>query len=273
VFFSDYPACREHVEPPTLDAAEYELDGRGDGVLMSRVMILRFARAQRKVRLRLDKWIGPAANPFRYERSCGKLLTGIEFAGYTQRTQVKLLGASARSPLPVGIWNLIQLPFGGEMLIPTYARTQPRVLFGDIPPGSLKCDGDGLRFRMDLPGEHKIAVRAAALTGRVGYIWKAERDWSLVVRNFFIDPSGEYVDVPKDEPSDLGYAVHAVNVSSGLGDFCELEYHAPALGCNRQSVESVDVSQVWAFRGTKAAIAELGERLLGMRPATGGGGS
>ncbi|MBN2581145.1 MAG: hypothetical protein JXB10_19345 [Pirellulales bacterium] len=268
VFFPDYPRCRRHVEQPALDAAEYRLEARDDGVALTRAMTLRFHRAGRTMRLQLSKEIGPAANPLRRETAVKKLMAKIGYAGYTQRTRLRLLGASARAPLPVGIWNLIQLPLGGEMLIPTYVQTGPRLLFGDVPPQALSTEPRCLRFRINLPGEHKIAVRAAASTGRVGYVWKDRRDWSLVVRNFFIDPSGEYVDVPKDEPTDFGYAIHAVNVSSALGDFCEMEYHAPALGCHPRSIEGADVSQVWAFRGPRAAIAGLSERLLGVRPST-----
>jgi hypothetical protein len=267
IFFPDYPRCQNHVEPPALDATEYTVDAGPSGVTLTRAMTLSFFRAQKKIRLRLSKWVGPALNPLRHEQSAKRLLARIEYAGYTQQTHVKLLGSIAMSPIPVGIWNLIQLSHGGEMIIPTYRQAQPRVLFGHIPADALAVETRCVRFRANLRGEHKIAVRAAVSTGRVGYVWKSGRDWSLLVRNFFVNPSGEYVDVPKDDPTDYGYAVHAVNVLSGLGNFCELEYHAPAFGGNPQSVESTDVSQVWAFRGPKAAIGKLAEMLLGVKPS------
>ncbi len=264
IFFPDYPACRQHVEPAALDAAPYATHVRTGGVTLARTMTLDFARAGRPLKFRLSKWVGPAPNPLRRERSLAGLLDGVEYAGYTQRTQLKLLGASARSPLPTAIWNLIQLPHGGELIVPTYQRTRPRVLFGHFPPRALAVGPRCLRVSMSLRGEHKLAIRAAASTGRVGYVYPAGRAWSLVVRNFFVNPSGDYVDVPKDEPTDLGYAIHAVNVLSALGDFCELEYHVPAVGQTPQSVESLDVSQVWAFRGAKAAIGKLAAVLLGV---------
>ena len=267
VFFPDYPRCQQHVEPATLDAAFYGVETRAGGVGMARAMTLRFARAKRSMRLRLTKWVGPAVNPLRYEQSAANLLDGVQYAGYTQRTEVTLLGESAHPPLPMGIWNLIQLPHGGELVVPTYWRTRPRVLFGSFPPSALATEDHCLRIAMNLPGEHKLAVRAAATTGRIGYFCRSGRAWSLVVRNFFVNPSGEYVDVPKDEPTDFGYAVHAVNVLSGLGDFCELEYHAPALGHDPHCVDSTDVSQVWAFRGPKTAIRRLGQLLLGVGPS------
>ena len=88
-----------------------------------------------------------------------------------------------------------------------------------------------------------------AVTGRVGYRYPA-RDgrWALVIRNFVVNPSGTYVDVPWDDPADLGYAFQACNVNSSLGSFSELEYHVPAIGPATGVLGSEDTSQVWAFR-------------------------
>jgi hypothetical protein len=240
---------------------------------MSRTMTLYFARAGRQVKLRLAKRLSSALNPLRHERGLQSLLSAVEYAGYTQLTHLKLVGESADNPLPIGIWNLLELPHGGELIVPTYRASRPRVLFGKVPAGALETGNQSVRMRMNLVGEQKIAIRAAAVTGRLGYVYRAGVHWSLVVRNFNVNPSGEYVDVPKDEPTDFGYAVHAVNVHSALGRFCELEYHAPALGLDPQQTEATDVSQVWAFRGPKAAIGRLGACLLGVSlfPAIGGG--
>ena len=98
VFFPDYPRCQQHVEPATLDAAFYGVETRAGGVGMARAMTLRFARAKRSMRLRLTKWVGPAVNPLRYEQSAANLLDGVQYAGYTQRTEVTLLGESPPAP-------------------------------------------------------------------------------------------------------------------------------------------------------------------------------
>ncbi len=123
-------------------------------------------------------------------------------------------------------------------------------------------------WRMRAQGEHKIAVRAVATTGRAGYL-RATRDAAtLVVRNFCVNPSGEYVDVPWSAPDDLGYALQACNVNSALGAFSELEHHAPAVKVgDRRLCE--DVSQVWAYRGKIEAVRAVAERLLGPLPAGG----
>ncbi len=67
--------------------------------------------------------------------------------------------------------------------------------------------------------------------GRAGYLWNRGGLWSLVVRNFFVNPSGAQVDVPKHDPDDPGYGFQVCRVDEPeFGSFCELQYHAPALG-------------------------------------------
>ncbi len=264
IFFPDYPDTRRHWEPPQLDACEYEIMEDAGRIGMARNMSLHFARAHRDVEMELTKWYEPAPNPLRWERDFVSSLACVRYAGYTQCTTLTLTNGSLDRATPAGIWNLIQLPHGGELLIPTYTRARPRILFGDIPADRLVCSDRLVQFRTDFPGEHKIAVRAAQATGRAGYLRRMGEVWSLVVRNFFVQPSGEYVDVPKDDPGDFGYAFHAVNVLSDLGDFCELEYHAPAIGRYKSQNSCLDVSQVWAFRGPAAFVRDIAHLLLGV---------
>ena len=173
----------------------------------------------------------------------------VEYAGYTQHTSLAIVGGDHTSP--VGLWNLVQMPHGGELLLPTFSRTEPKLIFGKIPAEDLVVSDQLVRYRMRQAGEHKIALRAVAVTGRVGYLFAQVGRWALVIRNFVVNPSGEYVDVPWDDPSDLGYATQACNVNSGLGQFSELEYHIPAIGGNTGRMRCDDTAQVWAFRGPR----------------------
>jgi len=262
IFFPDYPDVQRHWEPPQLDASEYVTED-DDGVLSLRqTMTLHLARSARDVELELTKVLGPAPNPLRYERRLKQQQATVEYAGYTLRVHLTLFD-DALSPPQLAVWNLVQLPWGGELLVPTYSRTQPRVLFGEIPPENLVCHDRLMRFKVNLQGEHKLAVRAVSTTGRSGYVYQSGSQCSLVIRNFAVNPSGMYVDVPKDEPEDLGYSVNAVNVKSRLGDFCEMEYHAPALGHDMESARGTDVSQMWAFRGARDDIDIIARELLG----------
>ena len=144
------------------------------------------------------------------------------------------------------------------MLIPTYFPTVPRVLFGTVSSADLETDDRLVRYRMRAAGEQKIAIRAVAAAGRIGYRYpSAEGQWSLVVRNVLINPSGLYVDVPWTDPQDFGYAIQACNIHSGLGSFSELEYHVPAVGSGTGCTQCEDVAQTWAFRGSPAEIDQI----------------
>jgi hypothetical protein len=101
----------------------------------------------------------------------------------------------------------------------------------------------------------------------VGYHYRAGRKRALIVRNFAVNPSGEYVDVPWKETDYFGFAVQACNVNSNLGQFSELEYHLPAIGGATGRTRCGDETQIWAFRGSPADIDRICALLLGGKAA------
>jgi hypothetical protein len=103
---------------------------------------------------------------------------------------------------------------------------------------------------------------AIATTGRAGYMYASGNQAVLVIRNFNVNPSGEYVDVHWQEPEKPGAAFQACNVNNALGSFSELEYHAPAIGLQLGKAVSEDESQVWAFRGPEPEVTTVARRLL-----------
>jgi len=263
-FLPHYPKTDVYFQQRSLDPGDYRpvQDDEGDRWINRLACVL--SRTGASVDLRIAKSFGPAANPLRYERPGPA--ESVEYAGYTQCTRLSIVGEGAAQAGPVGLWNLVQMPHGGDMIIPTYAPSAPRTLFGNVAPDDVSVEPHCIRYRMHAAGEHKIGVRACAVAGRIGYRYAAaDGRAALIVRNFSVNPSGEYVDAPWSEPSDLGYAVQACNVHSGLGSFSELEYHVPAAGRATGSVESVDVSQVWAFRGPAEDVDTISEQLLGTK--------
>ena len=264
-FFPNYPKLDVYFQQRSLDPGRYRVVRRGaDFKLVSRMKV-RHARSGKDNAIQITKALGPALNPLRYER--GLEFKGLEFAGYTQYTSLELLGPSQRSKAHLGLWNLVQMPHGGDMLIPTYSRHQPRHVFstvGTIPPKDIIVADHLIRYRMRQKGEHKISIRGVPVCGRVGYIYKTGSRWALIIRNFVVNPSGEYLDVPYNEPENLGFAVQACNVNSGLGQFNELEYHIPAIGYGTGRVRCDDEAQVWAFRGSKNTVEKVARVLLGV---------
>lgn len=262
-FFPDANST-EYWQPRPLDMSDYAVAKTGGGIQMSREMTLHLARSNRDVNLRLTKWFGPAPNPLRHERDMAATLGAVQYAGYSQRVSLQALDSVNPQP-GVGIWNLVQLPHGGEMLVPLYSRTVPQKCFGDMPADRMVIEDHVLRVRADFNGSHKIAIKAASLCGRTGYVYSQNGRWSLIVRNFLINPSGQYIDVQRHDPDDYGYAFQMCRVDElDFGSFCEMEYHAPALGALPNPDQSEDVSQLWAFRGTREAIDTITHQLLGV---------
>jgi len=256
-FFPNYPKTDVYWQPRELDPGNYQVITGGKGERLTNRATCLLSRSKARVELEITKSVGPAPNPLRRERGLSDLV--VEYAGYTQRTSLALLAGDA----PVGLWNLIQMPHGGDLLVPTYVRTEPKVVFGSFFPNDLAVGDRLIRYRMQARGEQKIAIRAVAVSGRIGYLYAAgDGRWALIVRNMFVNPSGLYVDVPWDDPEDFGYALQACNVNGALGTFSELEYHVPAVGPGTGRTHCEDVAQVWAFRGGREAIQRVVKSLL-----------
>jgi hypothetical protein len=263
IFFPKYPDLdmSTYWQPRQLDPGLYEAVSESGTIRLVNRLTLTLSRSKEQVSLEVAKWVGPAPNPLRYEKEFGG---PMQYAGYTQHTALKLdnQASSAR----IGLWNLVQMPHGGELLVSTYSKAEPKVYMGNIAPDDLIITEQLVRYRMRAKGEHKIGLRGVAMTGRVGYLYPVDGGESaLIIRNFFVNPSGEYVDVPWRETANLGFAIQACNVDSGLGSFSELEYHVPAIGRGTGLTSCEDVSQIWAFRGPAESVQAIAARLLGYR--------
>jgi|SRR5581483_11545430 len=267
IFFPKFPdlAMSTYWQPRQLDPGRYQaIEVNGSLRLVNRLS-LTLSRSKEEVALEISKWVGAAPNPLRYEQEWTSA-SGVRYAGYTQHTGLALTEFSDRTNAQIGLWNLVQMPHGGELLVPTYSKATPKVYMGEIAPADLVVTGRMVRYRMRANGEHKIGLRGAAMTGRVGYLYAAnDRDSALIIRNFFVNPSGQYVDVPWRETGNFGFAIQACNVNSALGAFSELEYHVPAIGGGTGLSSYEDVSQVWAFRGPTDSIRSIAGLLLGDR--------
>jgi hypothetical protein len=263
-FFPEGNSSR-YWQPRPLDMSEYAVEHTGGGIQLSREMTLPLSRSKTEAHFRLSKWFGPAAHPLRHEREMASALDQVEYAGYTQRVTIQSLQTSGE-PAKIGIWNLMQLPEGGDMLVPLYSETTPQKCFGDIPAGHVVLEDRLLRVnKANFAHSHKIAVKAAALCGRTGYVYSQGDRWSLAIRNFFVNLSGDYIDVQWSDEQDFGYAFQMCRVDEPeFGSFCEMEYHAPALGLLPDPTRSEDTSQVWAFRGCRDAIDAIARKLLGV---------
>lgn len=266
-FYPHYPDTgRQYLQPRQLDPGRFVASRTPTRVMLENTFAIHSFRREWTQSLRLRKTVSTIQNPFA-DGNVESFAAELEFAGYELQTSLELLDPPAPE-VEVGIWNLLQLPGGGEMIVPTYAPTTPMIYFGDIPAGDLRTESRCVRYRMSAPNEQKIGIDAMAVTGRAGYVRDDEEDAaiaSLVVRNFGVNAIGPYVDVPLHSPARGGHAFQACNIDADyLGRFAELEYHAPAIGARNGAMRSDDISQVFAFRGPRAIIAQAAHALLGV---------
>jgi hypothetical protein len=265
VFFPEFPDTSVYRLPRQLEPGHYEIENESECPRFVNKAIVALSRSQQDVPLEITKSWSSAANPLRYERLGKELAEKVDYAGYTQHTNLRFTQAGTDSMGPVGLWNLVQLPHGGEFLAPTYNRIEPKVYFGTVPLEDLRVTEHLIRYCMWAKGIQKIGIRAVSTPGRVGYLYQASSGWVLVIRNFFVNPSGEYLDVPwndSGETGDLGYSIQACNVNNNLGSFGELEYHVPAIGFDTGRDSSDDIAQIWAFRGSESGVRAVARMLL-----------
>ncbi len=257
-FFPEYPRLDRYWQQRELDPGQYEPSRVQGSLGWSTRARLTLSRTRQSVDLELSKRLSPALNPLRYGML--KVWDGLTFSGYTLTTTLHVAGDR---PPKIGIWQLLQMPHGGDMMVPTFSHVQPTVCMGTISEQDLEVEPQLVRYRMRATGEQKLCLHAPGLTGRAGYLWSKGEQASLVVRNFNVNPSGEYADVPWHQPDSPGFAFEACNVNSGLGAFSELEHHAPAIDAATGKSFSEDQSQVWAFRGPEPAVRSVAKHLLG----------
>jgi hypothetical protein len=110
-------------------------------------------------------------------------------------------------------------------------------------------------------------LRAPHLTGRVGFLKSfSSGDAQLIVRNFLIDPSSEYVEEPAGHRGCRGLAVHVYNDGGVFGGFGELECNGRTVG-GAADPSGTDDFGFWLFNGPEGRIRQIAAVLLGPAPA------
>ena len=265
-FFPDANS-NAYLQPRKLDMSDYDMERTNGGIQFSRQMTLHLARSNRDVSLRLTKWFGPADNPLRHERDMAAVNAAVEYAGYTQRVTMQCLDELAD-------------PQGGRRHLEPRATSARR----RNARAALQPHDAAEVLRRHSGGSHDDRGPRAADQGRFQRFAQNRAEggcdsaaapamstnrgnrYSLVIRNFFVNPSGQYIDVQRHDPDDYGYAFQMCRVDEPqYGSFCELEYHAPALGALPDPARSEDTSQLWAFRGDREAIDAIAQKLLGVK--------
>src|ERR1039458_9249407 len=138
-FFPKFPNIdiAGYWQPRSLDPGNYQLAKNDHGVKLINHLNIEGFRSKKKVELEISKSVAPAPNPLRYDAAIRS--GAVEYAGHTLLTSLRILGSDPNDIPLVGLWSLTQMPHRGELFIPTYCKSEPRIYFGlaDTPSGEL----------------------------------------------------------------------------------------------------------------------------------------
>ncbi|SFL58004.1 hypothetical protein SAMN03159341_107221 [Paenibacillus sp. 1_12] len=245
---------------PSIDPGHYTLDSKEKGCLtLQQNLVVDAYRAQKQLTLDLKKRICLIPDPL---KSIQKFHTPISYAylGYSMENTLTILNDESVS---LSLWNLVQLPAGGEIVVPTRGKAVVHDFFQPTGPSHLSVLPGEVRFKLDAQSQHKISIKVNDVTGRAGYIRKGkDGKHYLFIRQFDVDASAEYGDVPAHALSDKGHCVQCYNDSGDLGQFGELEYHTPMLDTSSGNKTLQDNNQVWCYSGKLEDMLRIQQSLL-----------
>lgn len=203
----------------------------------------------------IERYPAWAENPFRHINE--GWTKELSYAGYSQKTIFESLSCIENM---LSAWNILQLPIGGEVFIPVYGeRSAICGSLGIKNTRFFEIVNGGILVKTNREKNCLISIPPHMSTGRIGYIRQEGENWTLVIRNFNVNPSGEYLTCFNGSLKKPGYAVQCRSVSDGDSSHVELHYHVPANG----SQVIYDTSQTWCFRGNRKSIHHAAKCLLG----------
>lgn len=257
-FIPNFPSFDIYFQPREFDPGTYELTTENGELVLQNTFTSKLSRPKHTARLQITKRLAPALNPLRELSS--NSFSQLEYAGFALHTRLEILESTG--PVELNLWSLLQLPHGGDLIIPTFSRASVMHFMGEIGADDLSTTDQFIRYKMCAKGEQKIGVSSLYLSGRIGYLHENGADATLLIRNITVNPSAKYLDMPWESPGPTGAVVQACNVDSKLGAFSELEYHSPAIGGTTGVSICDDTSQLWAFSGSREVILCAARLLL-----------
>jgi hypothetical protein len=238
--------------PRTIDPGAYKVVKTGNGfATLSTVLIAPFRRSGGKIRLRLTKTVRAL------KRAPVKIPPGVSYCGYRLESVLKLAGRRPAGLHP-GLWNIMQVPGGGQIIVPVKGRGRP---VGFIGRPRYKLGAGLITCRVKAKESFKFSLKAGHCAGLMLCLNRSGSRSTLLARRFGVFAEDNYRDVPFDDPSAIGHVQQFYVDDGQLGQFGEMEYHAPALGI-RGRPQTTDVSETWAFAGPRRAIGAIAKDLI-----------
>ncbi len=259
----DHPSHEYYSVPAAIDPGDYQLE-TADATTLSMT-----ARGQ------IDNLV--SGRPFTFEiwRHVGLCdppceCKDIGYVGYTLRTLLRIT-APDRPGACYGLWQLMQVPPGGNVLVPLRGTAALVDYFQTGVAHHCRATASHVVFPVTGRAKHKLGLRAADVSGRMGYLREPTGDQAtLIVRDVpalaaagAVGACVRFADYPFWDPRRRDIALQFYNDDGGAGGFGEMEHHSVAATADTL-FQTQDSCHTWCFAGPRARIRALCTELLGI---------
>ena len=249
--------------PTAVDPGNYELNSKmNEIILKQRVSLTAYNLANGEKSLSLHRSIRPVKNPIRHINAIDELMEKVLFTGYEHIITIE---EDQRNDIVSETWDLIQVQPTGYMLIPCSPALEYSDYFEPMPQRFKTMKEDHARFKITGNRQYKIGLKAAHVLGRPAYFKRlGGGNASVVICNFFNNPSAYYAEEPAESVGNRGHSVHIYNDDGMFGGFGELECNGQTIGGNSGRSRSSDQLVFWFFTGKEEKIRQIILHLLGI---------
>jgi hypothetical protein len=165
----------------------------------------------------------------------------------------------------IGLWSILQVNPPGLMLNPItkYSGKLFYEYYDPFPAERLKPFNSGVAIFVDGARRYKLGFPPAHTRGTIGYLTRLNGNaYGLIVKSFFHNPDGRYVDKPPGDSRENGDVIQIYNhYEGGKMAFAELECHAPAETLSPGEEQAFSVAMLF-LAGEKRKVIEQAAALL-----------
>lgn len=174
------------------------------------------------------------------------------------RIQHRLELLRAKPGQRIDLWNVLQMPTGSRLLVPTRGPTKPMVYFNAFHNSDWEAGADALTWDFRGTAKAKVGLDLAQVTGCAGVLRPLARGrFAAMIWQYPLCPGMVY----SDGPSEARARNQIVQAWDGFG-FGELETHSPSVSL--EDPIFAEHSLLWCFCGdfdrVNAVAAELLDR-------------
>jgi len=259
----DHPSHTDYTVPAAIDPGDYRLEAVGPAAIsmITRGQIHNLVSG-RSFGFEIWRQISLCDAPC----TCN----GSSYVGYTTRTALSIRPPD-RQQACYGLWQLLQVPPGGQVLIPTRGLTELVDYFQTGVADHCRTAANHLIFPVTGQTKHKLGLSAAGVCGRMAYLRQhTQHVATLIVRDIPALSAGGgptrvcFADYPFWDRCRRNVALQFYNDDGQAGGFGEMEHHSVAASADNL-FQTLDLCHTWCFAGPSDKIRALCAELLGRR--------